>query len=164
MKKGTIPEKELQKSALGKLLSLWLNTKICTYRYNSARSRREWLLCVWTQQCDYKDFTVLRCESWTVKKAECRKIDAFELWCWRRLLRVPWRARRSNQSILKEISPEYSLEGFSLITICILKDYEEATVFYIFEHWLLNMKRCIEWGVSSTPLKSKALLIYRAEF
>ena len=51
------------------------------------------------------------CESWTVKKAECRSIDAFELWCWRRLLRVPWTARRSNQSILKEISPEYSLEG-----------------------------------------------------
>ena len=54
------------------------------------------------------------CESWTVKKAECRKIDAFELWCWRRLLRVPWTARRSNQSILKEISPEYSLEGLML--------------------------------------------------
>ena len=54
------------------------------------------------------------CESWTVKKAECRRIDAFELWCWRRLLRVPWTARRSNQSILKEISPEYSLEGLIL--------------------------------------------------
>ena len=51
------------------------------------------------------------CESWTVKKAECRRIDAFELWCLRRLLRVPWTARRSNKSILKEISPEYSLEG-----------------------------------------------------
>ena len=51
------------------------------------------------------------CESWTVKKAECRRIDGFEQWCWRRLLRVPWTARRSNQSILKEISPEYSLEG-----------------------------------------------------
>ena len=51
------------------------------------------------------------CESWTVKKAEHRRIDAFELWCWRRLLRVPWISRRSNQSILKEISPEYSLEG-----------------------------------------------------
>ena len=51
------------------------------------------------------------CESWTVKKAECRKIDAFKLWCWRRLLRVPWTARKSNQSTLKEISPEYSLEG-----------------------------------------------------
>ena len=54
------------------------------------------------------------CESWTVKKAECRRIDAFELWCWRRLLRVPWTARRSNQSILKEISPEYSLKGLIL--------------------------------------------------
>ena len=54
------------------------------------------------------------CESWTVKKAECRRIDAFELWCWRRLLRVPWSARRSNQSILKEISPGCSLEGLML--------------------------------------------------
>ena len=54
------------------------------------------------------------CESWSIKKAECRSIDAFELWCWRRLLRVPWTARRSNQSILKEISPEYSLEGLML--------------------------------------------------
>ena len=54
------------------------------------------------------------CESWTVMKAECQRIDAFELWCWRRLLRVPWTARRSNQSILKEISPEYSLEGLML--------------------------------------------------
>ena len=55
-----------------------------------------------------------RCESWTIKKAECRRIDAFELWCWRRLLRVPWTARRSNQSIQKEISPGYSLEGMML--------------------------------------------------
>ena len=54
------------------------------------------------------------CESWTVKKAERQRIDAFELWCWRRLLRVPWIARRSNQSILKEINPEYSLEGLML--------------------------------------------------
>ena len=54
------------------------------------------------------------CESWTIKKAELRRIDAFELWCWRRLLRVPWTARRSIQSILKEISPEYSLEGLML--------------------------------------------------
>ena len=54
------------------------------------------------------------CESWTVKKAECRRIDAFELWCWRRLLRVPWTARRSNQSILKEISSDCSLEGLML--------------------------------------------------
>ena len=54
------------------------------------------------------------CESWTIKKAERRRLDAFELWCWRRLLRVPWTARRSNQSILKEISPEYSLERLIL--------------------------------------------------
>ena len=54
------------------------------------------------------------CESWTVKKAECQRIDAFELWCWRRFLRVPWTARRSNQSILKEMSPEHSLEGLML--------------------------------------------------
>ena len=54
------------------------------------------------------------CESWTIKKAKCQRIDAFEFWCWRRLLRVPWTARRSNQSILKEISPEYSLEGLML--------------------------------------------------
>ena len=61
-------------------------------------------------------FPVVICgyESWTIKKAECRRIDAFELWCWRRLLRVPWTARRSNQSIIKEISPEYSLEGLML--------------------------------------------------
>ena len=54
------------------------------------------------------------CESWTIKKAECQRIDAFELWCWRRLLRIPWTARRSNQSIVKEISSEYSLEGLML--------------------------------------------------
>ena len=54
------------------------------------------------------------CESWTIKKAECQRSDAFELWCWRRFLRVPWTAGRSNQSILKEISPEYSLEGLML--------------------------------------------------
>ena len=57
---------------------------------------------------------VYGCESWTIKKAECGRIDAFELWCWRRPLRVPWTARRSNQSILKETSPEYSLEGLML--------------------------------------------------
>ena len=57
---------------------------------------------------------VYGCESWTIKKAECRRIDAFEVWCWRRLLRVPWTVRRSNQSILKEISPGCSLEGLML--------------------------------------------------
>ena len=58
------------------------------------------------------------CEIWTIKKAERRRIDAFELWCWRRLLRVPWTVRRSNQSILKEISPEYSLEGLMVKLKC----------------------------------------------
>ena len=57
---------------------------------------------------------IYECESWTIKKAQCQRIDAFELWCWRKLLRVPWTARRSNQSILKEISPEYSVEGWML--------------------------------------------------
>ena len=71
-----------------------------------------------TKFCLVKDmvFPVVRysCESWTIKKAECQRTDAFELCCWKRLLRVPWTARRSNQSILKEISPEYSLEGLML--------------------------------------------------
>ena len=58
------------------------------------------------------------CESWTIKKAERRRIDAFELWCWKRLLRVPWTARKSNQSILKEINPKYSLEGLMLMLKC----------------------------------------------
>ena len=57
---------------------------------------------------------VYGCESWTIKKAECRRLDAFELWCWRRLLRIPWTTKGSNQSILKEISPDYSLEGLML--------------------------------------------------
>ena len=71
------------------------------------------------------------CESWTVKKAECQRIDAFELWCWRRLLRVPWTARRSNQSILKEISPACSLEGMMLK----LKFQSLATSFEELTHW-----------------------------
>ena len=62
----------------------------------------------------FPKITQLICESWTVKKAEHQRIDAFELWCWKRLLRVPWTARRSNQSILKEISPGISLEGMTL--------------------------------------------------
>ena len=69
------------------------------------------------------------CESWTIKKAECQRTDAFELWCWRRLLRVPWTSRRSNQSILKEISPEYSLEGLML-------SWNSNT-------WLPNVKNCL---------------------
>ena len=71
-----------------------------------------------TKVCIVKAMTfpvvMYRCESWTIKKAECQRIDAFEPWCWRRLLRVPWTARRSKHSILKEINPEYSLEGLIL--------------------------------------------------
>ena len=67
-----------------------------------------------TQSYGFSSGHIYGCENWTVKKAECWRIDAFELWCWRRLLRVPWTARRSNQSIQKEISPEYSLEGLML--------------------------------------------------
>ena len=67
-----------------------------------------------TKICLVKAVVMYGCESWTVKKAECQRIDAFELWCWRRLLRVPWTARRSNQSILKETSPGCSLEGLML--------------------------------------------------
>ena len=67
-----------------------------------------------TKVCLVFPVVMYGCESWTIKKAECGRIDAFELWCWRRLLRVPWTARRSSQSIPKEISPEYSLEGLKL--------------------------------------------------
>jgi len=71
-------------------------------------------LLLWWIKAMVFPVVVYGCESWTIKKAECQRIDVFELWCWRRLLRVPWTARRSNQSILKEISPEYSLEGLML--------------------------------------------------
>ena len=73
-----------------------------------------WLINVHLVKAMVFPVVMYGCESWTIKKAECRGIDAFELWCWRRLLRVPWTARRSNQSILKEISPKYSLEGLML--------------------------------------------------
>ena len=82
-----------------------------------AYSKEETLLCqqkVHLVKAMVFPVVMYGCESWTVKKAECQRIDAFELWCWRRLLRVPWTARRSNQSILKEISPGCSLEGMML--------------------------------------------------
>jgi len=79
---------------------------------------KSWDISLPTKVCQVKAmvFPVVMygCESWTIKKAECQRIDAFELWGWRRFLRVPWTARRPNQSILKEISPEYSLEGLML--------------------------------------------------
>ena len=73
-------------------------------------------------------------ESWTVKKAECQRIDAFELWCWRRLLRIPWTARRSNQSILKEISPGFSLEG-ELRDLVIDREAWHAAVHGVAKSW-----------------------------
>ena len=76
------------------------------------------------------------CESWTIKKAEHRRIDGFELWCWRRLLRVPWTARRSNQSILKEISPKYSLEGQML---------KPKLQYFVHLMWRTHLKRPWYW-------------------
>ena len=94
---------------------LFLGRKVMTNLDSILKSRD---ITLPTKVCLIKamDFPVVMygCESWTIKKAECRRIDAFELWCWRRHLRVPWTARRSNQSILKEISPGCSLEGLML--------------------------------------------------
>ena len=89
-----------------------LGRKIMTNLENMLKSRDITLPTkVHLVKAMYFPVVMYRCESWIIKKAECWRTDAFELWCWRRLLRVPWTARRSNQSILKEISPEYSLEG-----------------------------------------------------
>ena len=94
---------------------LLLGRKVVTNLDSILKSRN---ITLPTKVCLVKalDFPLVMCgcESWTIKKAECRRADAFELWCWRRLLRVPWAARRSSQFILKEISPEYSLEGLML--------------------------------------------------
>ena len=94
---------------------LLLGRKVMTNLDSIFKSRD---ITLWTKVCLLKAmvFPIVMdgCESWTIKKAESQRIDAFEIWCWRRLLKVPWTARRSNQSILKEISPEYSLEGLIL--------------------------------------------------
>ena len=94
---------------------LFLGRKVMTNLDNILKSR-DITLSIKVHPVKVMVFPVVMygCESWTVKKAECRRIDAFELWCWRRLLRVPWTARRSNQSILKDISPGCSLEGLML--------------------------------------------------
>ena len=102
-------------TAVMKLRRLLLGRKAMTNLDSVLKSRD---ITLPTNVCLFKAMVFLvdtyGCESWTIKKAECQRIDAFELWCWRRLLSVPWTARRSNQSILKEISPEYSLEGLIL--------------------------------------------------
>ena len=94
---------------------LLLGRKVMT-NLDSILKSRDIILSTKVRLVKAMDFPVVMCgcESWTIKKAEHRRIDAFELWCWRRLLRVPWTARTSNQSILKEISPEYSLERLML--------------------------------------------------
>ena len=94
---------------------LLLGRKVMTNLDNTLKSRN---IILPTKVCLVKAIVfpvvIYGCESWTIKKDECQRIDAFELWSWRRLLRIPWTARRSNQSILKEISPEYSLDGLKL--------------------------------------------------
>ena len=94
---------------------LFLGRKTMT-NLDSVLKSRDIALPTKVQSVKVMVFSVVmyRCENWTIKKAVCQRIDPFELWCWRRLLRVPWTARRSNQSILKESSPEYSLEGLML--------------------------------------------------
>ena len=94
---------------------LLLGRKVMTNLDSTLKSREVTLLTkVHLVKAMVFPVVMYRCESWTIKKAECLRIGAFELWCWRRLLRVLWTARRSNQSILKEINPEYSLEGLML--------------------------------------------------
>ena len=94
---------------------LFLGRKVMT-NLDSILKSRDITLLIKVHLINAMVFPVIMygCESWTIKKVECRRIDAFELWCWRRLLRVPWTARRSNQLILKEINSEYSLEGLML--------------------------------------------------
>ena len=99
-------------------LSIWQGTKISYHLTNLDSVLKSKDLTLPTKVCVVKalvfPLVTYACETWTSEKAECWRIDAFELWCWRRLFRVLWRARRSNQSILKEINPEYSLEGLTL--------------------------------------------------
>ena len=109
------PESLQMVTAAMKLKDLLLGRKVMTNLDSILKSRDITLL---TEVCLVKGMVfpvvMYACESWTIKKAECQRIDAFELWCWKRLFRVPWTGRRSSQSILKEISPEYSLEGLML--------------------------------------------------
>ena len=109
------PKSQQMVTAALKLRHLLLGRKVMTNQDSILKSRD---ITLPTKVCLVKavvfPLVMYGCESWTIKKAECQRIDAFKLWCWRRLLRVPWTARRSNQPILKEISPEYSLEGLML--------------------------------------------------
>ena len=107
--------KSLQMVIAAMELKFLLGSKVMTNLDSILKSRNTtWPTKVHLVKAMVFPVVMYGCESWTVKKTECQRIDAFELWCWRRLLRVPWTARRSNQSILKEISPECSLEGLIL--------------------------------------------------
>ena len=97
-----------------KMFALWEQSYNRLEKHNKKQQRHQFATKICIVRAMVFPLVMYGCESWTVKIAECWKIDAFELWCWRRLLRVPWTARRPNQSILKEISPEYSLEGLRL--------------------------------------------------
>ena len=102
-------------TAAMKLRHLLLERKVMTNPDNILKQRHYFTnKGLSSQKAMVSPVDMYGCESWTIKKAESQRIDAFDLWCWRRLLRVPWTARRSNQSILKEISPEFSLEGLML--------------------------------------------------
>ena len=104
-----------QRNFLAEVLKTSLGVKVMTNLDSILKSRDITLLTkVHLVKTMVFPVVMYGCESWTIRKTERRRIDAFELWCWRRLLRVPWTARRSNQTILKEISPEYSLEGLML--------------------------------------------------
>ena len=92
----------------------WVRSLGCEDPLEKGKATHSSILAQRKSRTQLSNFHLYGCESWTVKKAEHQSIDASELWCWRRLLRVPWTARKSNQSILKEISPEYSLEGLML--------------------------------------------------
>ena len=109
------PESLQMVTAAMKLRPLVLGRKAMT-NLDSILKSRDIILLTEVHIVKAMVFPVVRyqCERWTIKKAECQRIDGFELWCWRRLLRVPWTTRRSKQSILKEINPEYSLEGLTL--------------------------------------------------
>ena len=112
---GGAPKSLQMVTAAMKLRRLFFGRKVMT-NLDSILKSRNITLPTKVPQVKALVFPVVMygCESWTMKKAECQRTDTFELWCWRRLLRVPWTARRSNQSILKEISPEYSLKGLML--------------------------------------------------
>ena len=109
-----------------KMLASWKES-YDKLRHHFKKQRHHFAKKSWHSQTMVFPVGMYGCEIWTIRKAECQRIDSFELWCWRRLLRVPWTARRSNQSILKKINSEYSLEGLLLTLQCLATWCEEPT-------------------------------------